>query len=285
MSVISYYEPTPNRVRALTRLVALLQPATRSTLREHFMPEADSGGQFGNLIRETTSLGLIVDEQDQISLKSPLTPREVSDNEFFVSFVERALLTQEADTSGNSEFRYALSWLLSQPSGASIGWNSDQHRNMQAQMDGENLYEVSNKERFAMLCYWAQYLGYAAGLPIGGTAVVVPDPTEAIARHLERVFSEATQLDVGQFVERLGRGCPVLETGVARRTVEERMRAKRAANELSPASSLALWRLESRRKIRLTHASDATTWLMATTIASSDAGKSRQISHIELLQL
>jgi hypothetical protein len=284
MSLISHYEATPNRVRALTRLVALLENATRSTLREHFMPEADSGAQFGNLLVETAHLGLIAEARNgQVSLNILLSPKEVADDRLFLLFVERALLSDESQQSENSGLRYALSWLLAQSPGTAIGWNSDQHLVMKEQMEGDNYYEVTNEGRFSMLCYWAQYLGYAVGLSLSGSAVVIPDPTEAIARRLEVIFAESTRLAIPRFFETLSQECPVLETGSVRRQVEDRMRSKRSEQVLSPATSLALWRLEGRGVIKLTHASDATTWLVSSSIASAGVGKARPISHIEVV--
>jgi hypothetical protein len=245
------------------------------------MPAAENAGQFNNLIRETIRLGLIVEADGTVSVNQNLTPKDIVDDVSFLAFVEKVLLADESETSENRPVRYATSWLLAQSPGMLIGWNSDQHLNMQEQMEGDDCYDVTNEGRFAMLCYWARYLGYAESLSIGNTNAVVPNPTEAIARRLESLFTDSPRLSIPRFLDLLSRDCPILETGSVRKRVEDRMRQKRSPNVLSPATSLALWRLEARGLVSLTHASDAETWLMSSSIASAGAGKTRPVSHIE----
>ena len=68
------------------------------------------------------------------------------------------------ETAENRAFPYALAWLLGQSAGEIMPWNSDQHLRMEQQLEGTDLYEVTNKERFAMLCYWSRYLGFVTRL-------------------------------------------------------------------------------------------------------------------------
>jgi hypothetical protein len=134
-----------------------------------------------------------------------------------------------------------------------------------------------------MLCYWARFLGYAESLLIGDSTVVVPDPTEAIARHLANVFEGAPKLPIARFFEAIARPCPVLELGETRSIVEKRMTTPRVPKMLSSATCLALWRLESRGTLKLSHASDAETWLLPPSVSSASAGAGtvRTVSHIE----
>jgi hypothetical protein len=281
MSVLSIFEATPNRVRSLARLVAHLGPTKRDTLRENLMPTKDDSAQFSNLLRETVRLGFLDDLKGTISLKAGVTESDVADEGRFLQIAESALLGQEVEAGENRLFRYALSWLLAQPSGEAIPWNSDQHLVMEKQMEGADNYDVTNKERFAMLCYWARFLGFAAGLEIGGQSVVIPDPTDALERRLSDLFAEAPRTTMARFFERMGRASPVLEGGAVRLEVEARFRDKRSVNQISVATGLALWRLEERKLIKLDHVSDAETWVMSTSIVTVGAGASRLISHIE----
>jgi hypothetical protein len=247
------------------------------------MPAKDDAAQFSQLMRETTRLGLLSEQRGDVTLGAGIEEPDVRDDRRFLKHVEAALLGESAETGENRPFRYALSWLLAQESGQAIPWNSDQHLLMQKQMDGDDCYDVTNAGRFAMLCYWARFLGFATRLDIGGGGAVVPDPSEAIARRLTDVLPDRSRISLARFFEQVARDCPVLEGGSIRREVEGRFREKRASNQFSLATSLALWRLEERSLIRLDHLSDAETWVMPSSIIGGGAGTSRVASHIERL--
>jgi hypothetical protein len=281
MSVLSIFEATPNRVRSLTRLAACLAPTNRETMRAHMMPDVENAAQFNNLMRETIRLGLLEEQKGAISLGAGVTAATVASDEWFLNHVSQVLLNQSTTSDENRAFPYALAWLLLQPSGSAVSWNSDQHIVMLDQMDGSDCYDVTNEGRFAMLCYWARFLGFAERLSSQEGNSVIPDPTEAIDRRLDGVFTDNPRLAIPRFLERIARDCPVLEDGAFRREVEGRFKVKRLANELSAATSLALWRLEKRRRIKLDQVSDADTWLMSTSIMVTSAGNARRISHIE----
>jgi hypothetical protein len=281
MSVLSIFEATPNRVRSLARLAAHLGTANRDTLRAHLMPGKDDAAQFGQLMRETVRLGLLGEQKGEVTLGSGIKEADLADDGRFLNIVESALLNPQDEGGENGTFRYALSWLLTQPSGQPIPWNSDQHLRMSEQMEGPDNYDVTNEGRFAMLCYWARFLGFAARLELHNSNTVIPDPTEAIRRRLARVYADDSRLVVTRFLERVIMDCPVLEGGSIRREVEGRFREKRPANQFSVATSLALWRLEERKLIRLDHVSDAETWLMPTSTGVVGAGTSRLVTHIE----
>lgn len=281
MSVISILESTPNRVRALVRLSAIVGPSSRATLRDYFMPGGDSGGQFNNLIRETIRLGFLVEQSSEVALGPDIESKNVVNDEWFLEFLDRQLVINPPEDGDNRVFRYALAWLLGQPAGAAISWTAEQHIKMREQMDGDDCYDVTNGSRFAMLCYWARYLGYACGLSIGGGSAVVPDPTEAMARRL-RLFAGSSRLPISRFFDDAARDCPVLESGAIRRAVEGRFKVKRAGNVLSHSTALALWRLENRGSVRLVHASDSETWLMPIDTVSAGAGGVRRITHVEI---
>jgi hypothetical protein len=92
MSVISILESTPNRVRALVRLSAIVGPSSRATLKDYFMPGGDSGGQFNNLIRETIRLGFLVEQSSEVTLGPDIESKNVADDEWFLEFLDRQLV-------------------------------------------------------------------------------------------------------------------------------------------------------------------------------------------------
>ena len=284
MSLLTVMESTPNRVRSLLRLTAALgESTTRDALHSYMMPARVGGDatQFNNLFRETLRLGLLTQNDSEIRLSDGLTAREVNEDAGFITFVTQTLLRPNTHSNENSAFPYALAWLLGQPSGTAIGWASDQHLTLQRQLEGSETYELTNEGRFAMLCYWARFLGFATQADLDGDKAVVPDPTEALVRFLPAVFGTEKRLSVSHFLTRLATLCTVLEGGQARETVEARQRLRRPPSELSPATSLALWRLEKRRRVRLDMSSDADAWQMMTSTAAVGVAAARRISHIE----
>jgi hypothetical protein len=281
MSILSIFEATPNRVRSLARLAAHLGPTSRDLLRQNLMPTKDDAAQFGNLVRETIRLGLLEEQKGTISLGSAVKESDVRDDSRFRDFLQTVLFGSDVEASENRSFQYALSWLLAQPSGLPIQWNSDQHLQMEKQMDGTENYDVTNAQRFAMLCYWARFLGFAASVNMGGQSVVVPDPSDALERQLANIFSDSPRMPLARFFDLLGRSFPVLEGGRVRGEVEKRLKAKRPGNQISISTGLALWRLEDRKLIKLDHLSDAETWIMSTSIVTVGAGASRLVSHVE----
>jgi hypothetical protein len=285
VSVLSILDSTPNRVRSLVRLVAYLGPAERMLLREHMMPDRgdSAAAQFNNLMRETIRLGLLADKDGQISLADGITPRDVEKDDRFLAQVDRTLVHPPGPADENKSFARALAWLLGQSSGTALPWRSDQHLVMKDQLEGEDVHDLTNEDRFAMLCYWGRFLGFVTRLHLNDTPTAVPDPTEAIDRRLRGVFAEGSPLPVGRFLGLLARECTVLEGGAVRSEIEQRLRTKRSPNQLSAATSLALWRLERRQRIRLGFSSDADAWQMITSTVATGAGAARRISHVEYL--
>lgn len=283
MSILTVFEATPNRVRSLTRLVQYLGPIQRDDLFQNFMPNKADSAQFGQLLRETARLNLVEDNKGEISVGSLFeTAADIANDQQFIHRIETELMRDSDEESENEPFRFALAWLLTQESGQPIPWTSDQNLIMKEQMEGADLYDITNKSRFAMLCYWARYLGYADGLNSRDGFTVIPDPTEAIARRLQRVFAETSRLPIGRFFERIAIDCPVLEGGASRSIVESRLYRKRSDLQISSSTALALWRLEERKHIKVDHVSDAETWLLSRTTAAVGAGSARGVSHIEM---
>ena len=275
MSLVSVFECVPSRVWSLTRIVACEGAMPRSEIQARMTPLSSDSAQFNNLVRETVRLGLL-DEEDDIRLGKGIRPADVASETWFADFVERAVMlaTQE---SGNANVRYALAWLLTCRPGIDLGWNDDQKSRMHEELNGQD-YEVSNSNRFAMLAYWARFLGYGIGFEMN-KKIIVPDPTEAIRRHLKAVFESAVELTSSAFFTRLAQSIPVLEYGAVRSEVEQSLKRKRADNQISPATSTALLQLEASGEIELVHKADADVHLLDLMF-----GDPRRISHVKMLK-
>jgi hypothetical protein len=285
MSILSIFEATPNRIRALARLSGNLGPVSREDLRLYFLPGGKDSGQdqFNNLLRETIRIGLLREQSGEVSLSEGISSENVSDDTWVRAYLDQSLLMPKDEAAENRAFPFALAWLLGQPAGEIMPWNSDQHLRMERQLEGRDLYEITNKERFAMLCYWGRYLGFVTRLGHGSGNIAVPDPTEAMASRLADIFADVSRMPIALFFERLAPRCAVLEQGDVRRVVEGRAREKRADNDISSATSLAFWRLEKRGRLRLMQDADADAWLMKTSLSATGAGASRRVSHVEYL--
>jgi hypothetical protein len=272
MSLVSVLECVPSRVWSLVKIVAMEGPLSRAELQARMMPSGGDQQVFGNLVRETVRLGLL-DEQDDVRLAGVTKPYEVESIEWFVNFVEHAIMTATPE-SGNSNVRYALSWLLTCNPGIDIGWNDDQKPRMQEELAGQD-FDITNSSRFAMLAYWARFLGYAIGFEMG-RKVIVPDPTEAIGRRLDVVFEGEIEISSCQFFARLALALPVLEYGSVRSEVEVNLKRKRPDNQISAATSIALLQLEARGDVALVHKADADVHLLDVMF-----GDPKQVSHLK----
>lgn len=274
MSLVSFFEPVPNRVRTLARIVASVGSVTREELRTLITPATDGGDdQFKNLLRETVNLGLVEESKKTIKLGGGIKAADVRNDEWFLDFTEKALLqTKDKDSH---LFALALAWLLTRPPDFNLEWRSEFHTQMLEDMEGKDVYTITNQDRAAMLAYWARFLGYAEGIKWKTKNLVVPDPTTAIARHLNSVFGKATELPVATFIKKLSKHCPVLEGGDIRSEVEGRLKKKRDPKTFSLSTSLAMIRLEQRGVIKLDAPSDADVMLLD--FKSDDP---RRVSHV-----
>lgn len=275
MSLVSVLEAVPNRVWAVARLCAAEGPMTRDAIRDRMVPI----GEFTNfnlLVNETRRLGLMVIEGEGLRLAPTIKPKDVQLISWFIDFVDRALLTTSGEgeeTEGNESVKFALAWLLTCRPGKDLAWNEEQKPRMHEELNGID-YSITNSSRFAMLAYWARFLGYGVGLDMD-KRIIVPDPTEAIRRRLGDVFGKDRELPAATFISRLGEQCPVLETGTVRSIVEKRMQRPRGDQEVSPSTSVALLRLEVDGELDLHHKADAQVLLL-----DLMHGDPKRISHV-----
>ena len=259
MSVITVMEPVPNRIRSLARVVAAVGPLGREDLAAYLMPGSQpKHDQVGNIIREAVRLRLLAETDKGFGLAEGVRPRDVASDDWFEAHVERTLFSRPLDEGDeNRPVAFATAWLLTRPAIPEIDWRSDLARAMRDAMEGEGIYDVTNIDRSAMLAYWVRFAGYGEALGWGGRTFLIPDPTRAIARHLDHSLPAGVSLAFPRFLDRLADRMPVLEGGAVRTQVEARLRHKRDPATLSPATSLAFLRLELRGLIAMKAESDA----------------------------
>lgn len=116
---------------------------------------------------------------------------------------------------------------------------------------------VKNETQWRAFRRWALSLGFTTRAePSAGKAVLVPDPTTALADLLGGMTGESTAVE---FRRRLGEALPVADGGVLDTYLSSRGVRADARSEamLGPATAYALLRLQHRGTVRLLSTADA----------------------------
>ena len=105
---------------------------------------------------------------------------------------------------------------------------------------------IFNIERWRPFVRWARYLGFLADLSFyagsgASTAVVMPDPTRAIADELPRIL-DGDWVPLEDVVGRLAEELPVLDRGIYRQAIVDRG-APVSPADCSPSLTLAFRKL------------------------------------------
>jgi len=271
MSIIGNFTAQPNRVEMLIDFLKKDKKLySKSDLEAMFSPKSSS--VFREVYGVVESLGLVEIEKDIVKLKIE-NPKQLTSQIIKKAIFENSFIKKD-------EFALAISWLLIQNTQSldSLEW-SGQVNNMVLKDLNEEFGELdlTNNSRWQHFGYWAIYLGFAIKISIAGKDYLCPDPTEAIAYELKRVFKENKELRIRDFFEYLAEEIPVLEFGAVRNKIMDRAREGLQLSDsfLSFSTSLALFRLEKRGLISLEHKSDADSLSL-----QSETEKSRMVSHI-----
>lgn len=259
-----------------------------------------------NALRE---LG-VLDEVDAgtVRLNPELAPaylsRETGEQQFRQMLRERVLdLKTNADLwleendakpIGPRDLTRALAWALLQDvyqplrpwkEGSEFSVQHLQQRQLGQEQRG---WVFSNDTRWAAFTRWAVYLGFAwkLGVPKSGSqpaqVLLVPDPTEAVRELLPRLApNTGAKVPLPEFLERLAHELPVLDGGVHRDAVldrvDRRSHAPPADGELSPALAHALLRLQDDEALTLSNESDTDKRLFPL-----ESGQPRPYSHVRV---
>lgn len=145
------------------------------------------------------------------------------------------------------------------------------------QQVGDKLLELNNT-RYGQFEDWSCYLGFCWRNSLLRKKVLVPDPTVYLRHNLENLFENQIdrQILLAEFVDRLGKYCPVFETGKFREETEQQI-GLREPNHLSTVTSISLRRLEEEGFLKLERLSDTSIWVL------SDGSGDPRVSHITWL--
>ena len=279
MSILSVLEATPNRVRALTRLVATIGPAPRRDLFRYMVPAPDdkTSQQFNNIVRETKGLRLIEEIESKVLLSPGLKKKDLTSDIWFLEYLQEELLAGTEGGGGNGNFTFAAAWFLNRPLDNALQPSAEYKAIIEKELSGSDVYQLTNASRSGMFAHWCRYLGLAERFNLGNNVTLVADPTDIIARKIPRIFDGSDRLNIDEFIQRMSSLMPIFEGGTVRTAVEKRsVRGRRREKaELSESTSLALFRLEKRKHLELDYRSDANAHILR-----AFGGKSRSVSHI-----
>lgn len=304
MSVLNNFPAIPSRIAIACEYLHFLgaKGDLRDSVERQLSPlkkaesdetESSDGKTDGRtissfVIDELLKLGLSsLDEQRVLRLDNNYLSMDVSEGHWAES-LRQVLLTkmvfpEQAEKSDQASMPDAISWLLIQDPYGRLPFSGGAHAELIVRQLGQQdplRTAIGNNQRFQNLIYWARYLGFAerVALKIGGSAVdmIVPDPTEALARIMPGIFMGQRELPIQAFLQRAAEFCPVLDGGSARVGLEERLLEgfEPKVRCLSRTMSLALFRLQARNVLKLEKPSDAHAWLL-------DLGKAQEsVSHV-----
>lgn len=244
-------------------------------------PKSAHYKEWNHTIKRWTQLGLFHEDGEMIQLAAECRtkPGQVEDfqeelHQFMypilfdeshnISFAESldADLPQDTieATASVLDFTIGLTWWLAQDpilfrpkSGASF-------LEFEAQQSIQQTKIIQNSTQAPNLPRWSVPLGFAEHW-LDGTFLA--NPWRAIRSQLVHVFGTEKRLPMGDFLERLSGYLPVLDGGVYRSALEQRLSEKQARRwtppqeqELSPSLSLALRTLWESNVIALQHEAD-----------------------------
>lgn len=286
MSVISRLEAMPTRVRLLVSVLAerpsgeteerLLGLCSPQSLRRDVK---DPTSVFRTTLLTAKDLGLVVeaDGKLQANLKSINKSSKIEAVVF--SQIEAALLSTDEGLEDEEAFAKALAWFLMQSPRHPLAFAANYKPKLEQQLypDSGAPFDLTSSDRWNTFTYWIRYLGYGQAL---ANRAVVPDPTDALRRHLPSAMGGAPDVPIGAFLANLASAVVVFEQGRVRRVVESEAKPgfEREPQRLSKSTSFALLRLEREGLIRLRNPSDAEALTL-----DLGADPTRRVSHIGLV--
>jgi hypothetical protein len=279
MKIYEHWEAVPSRVYGLVDLlmsagrsgmkestvISLMQPRTlRSDDRESpIAPNTIDAAIEAGLVQcrpDPDGDGELLHITDMIYKLLHRQPLQ----EMLPVVVDQLLLQPEV---GGKENRFATlcAWLLAQPT----SWTSQGQGDLQNRLTEQGMdltyYGVTNSSCLDNVLYWAKYLGLIWQAKDEGGKAIVPDPTTYLRRHIDIVLPQAEVVDAHEFRRRVGQLCPVLDSGVIRTQVLEKLQLRGAkpwpSDQLSDALSLAIRGLSEMKLLRYGYRNDARVFL------------------------
>jgi hypothetical protein len=265
MRAITLVGATPNRLSAVykhladeggngqerSRLAALIGPSSLARSEE-----AGEDNAFADCLAVGNDLGLFVIDGDNIRLAAPPT-QEPFEELLSAVMIDRvgSATTPEGAVAG------AIAWILCQDPRVPLKWTGSASvmLRMSQFVEGVSVdFGMTNNSRFQQAVYWARALGFVQRTFMV-EELVIPDPTVAMERRLNRLIPRGTEKPLSTFLAELADCCPVFEGGSVRVEVEEMLRPefRREAGTLSASTALAFHRLKHRGLVEFRRLDDS----------------------------
>jgi hypothetical protein len=207
---------------------------------------------------------------DKISINSLIPAKERREDLLPVWASRRALAAEnnerfwESEDSRCADFTRATAWLLAQDvyEAEHNSWPVVQAI-MKIQTPGNDGIFGQNDTRWNGLRAWAPFLGFGRVGNTKGSPLII-DPTDALRYALPIIFGKRTTLAADEFLAAVAEAVPVLDQGVYRQLVENKLREHESPEgwlsppekQLSTSLSRALLRLTSDGTLQVKKDSD-----------------------------
>jgi hypothetical protein len=170
----------------------------------------------------------------------------------------------DAEKSASADFTRGVAWMLAQNVYNSVFVANHQAEAVEnSQLGGTDRSLFRNNTRWNGFKSWAPFLGFGTLETVSGDKAFLIDPTVAVRNNLDAVFTEASELPISEFVDRLAEKLPVLDRGSYRTEVESQLNPRHweplKEREISTSLSRALIRLREARLLRLPNRADSPT--------------------------
>ncbi|MDB2637908.1 protein DpdG [Alphaproteobacteria bacterium] len=254
-------------------------PLHSDDIKNIFVPNGGDPKKLNNTILRWSQLGLFIKSGENLSLSEDFSSIKTSEFESAfpkklcqLMFSEDNSPTEDFFKTGKnaSDLTRGIAWMLCQDPlkfSQYLGGNFDdlQSKFLNPQCNDKTI--VQNNTRWPILRRWASFLGFVTGTesksfldPTLAVERVLPDIFEDCKANIKQVEKrELLPLDV--FIKQLAIKVSVFDGGTHRLRVSSIINEKELAlplkDVLSKTTSLALKRLEFRKKIKLVNISDA----------------------------
>jgi hypothetical protein len=277
--------------------VAREKTISRDELLRIYGPLSEtSSSRVNGTLNRWTALGLFVEDGDKIRLAVELTRGESPDafsdrlpdvcrrlalNEDYVNplWPEDGGISEEG-VGLTADLCRGLAWCLSQDI-YTLPSSYRELENLIKEQVKPSRFIFLNDTRWPGLREWARFLGFATG----DDANFFCDPTVAVCSELAEVTKLGETIPATEFIARLSKRLPVLDTGSYRLEVEEALKPERWSappiGYLSTAMSFALRRLQKQGVIGLVTLADAGSRL---TLTRQGGRAWESFTHVSLLR-
>ena len=246
---------------AIFRLLLAEKSVDRERLLSLCAPEEVAVPKYTRITLNTwVDLGLFdCSSDDKVSI-SPLIPTKERREDLLAVWASRRALAPgnnerfwEVEKSRSADFTRATAWLLAQDvyEAEHSSWPVVQAI-MKIQMPGNDAVFGKNDTRWNGLRKWAPFLGFGGVGNTQGSPLII-DPTVALRHALPIIFGKRNTLDAREFLTSVAEVVPVMDQGMYRKLVENKLREHESADgwlspppdQLSTSLSRALLRLTS----------------------------------------